>query len=81
MFGLVLLPTLSSHTHAGIHTLHARAGQGYIWMSHRTPGNAAWDLAAWSTREWRKRAAGDMPLRNAVQWQVGRRVWAVMSEP
>ncbi|KAM3258872.1 hypothetical protein ACQJBY_050568 [Aegilops geniculata] len=33
------------------------AGQGYVWMSHRTPGNDTWDLAVRSKQLWEELAA------------------------
>ncbi|KAL6601265.1 hypothetical protein ACP70R_044485 [Stipagrostis hirtigluma subsp. patula] len=33
------------------------AGQGYIWMSHRTPGSDTWELALRSKRLWEELAA------------------------
>ncbi|KAG2644549.1 hypothetical protein PVAP13_2KG372505, partial [Panicum virgatum] len=33
------------------------AGQGYIWMSHRTPGSDMWELAARSKQLWEELAA------------------------
>ncbi|XP_062198407.1 uncharacterized protein LOC133901154 isoform X2 [Phragmites australis] len=33
------------------------AGQGYIWMSHRTPGSDTWELAVRSKQLWEELAA------------------------
>ncbi|KAM3276701.1 hypothetical protein ACQJBY_044850 [Aegilops geniculata] len=33
------------------------AGQGYVWMSHRTPGSDTWDLAVRSKQLWEELAA------------------------
>ncbi|WVZ65539.1 hypothetical protein U9M48_014885 [Paspalum notatum var. saurae] len=33
------------------------AGQGYIWMSHRTPGSDMWELAVRSKQLWEELAA------------------------
>ncbi|XP_044382159.1 glycine oxidase isoform X1 [Triticum aestivum] len=33
------------------------AGQGYVWMSHRTPGSDTWDLAVRSKHLWEDLAA------------------------
>lgn len=35
----------------------ARAGQGYLWMSHRTPGSDTWELAVRSKQLWEELAA------------------------
>ena len=44
--------------------------QGYIWMAHRSPSSVSWDLASWSTGEWRRLIAeGDGELRDQVEWQ------------
>ncbi|MEW5314340.1 MAG: hypothetical protein WDW38_005848 [Sanguina aurantia] len=45
------------------------AGQGYIWMSHRTPATPAWELAAHSTALWRSLTAAGPAHAAAIQWQ------------
>ncbi|GAX84703.1 hypothetical protein CEUSTIGMA_g12125.t1 [Chlamydomonas eustigma] len=45
------------------------AGQGYIWMAHRSPNTAAWDLASCSVSEWKKMTDSDPELRGCVEWQ------------
>ncbi|KAL9243091.1 hypothetical protein vseg_017021 [Gypsophila vaccaria] len=49
------------------------AGQGYIWMTHRTPGTAVWDLAMRSRQLWQMlvnnlQADGVDPL-DALGWK------------
>ncbi|CAI5984927.1 unnamed protein product [Closterium sp. NIES-64] len=34
------------------------AGQGYIWMAHRSPGGVTWQLAEHSKRRWEEMAGG-----------------------
>uniref|UniRef100_A0A0D9XFK7 FAD-dependent oxidoreductase domain-containing protein 1 n=1 Tax=Leersia perrieri TaxID=77586 RepID=A0A0D9XFK7_9ORYZ len=55
------------------------AGQGYLWMSHRTPGSDTWELAVRSKRLWEELAAevdglGGGGARERLGWMrtVGR---------
>ena len=45
------------------------AGQGYIWLAHRQPGTAAWDLAAHSKRLWEERCS-TQDSADLIEWQV-----------
>lgn len=50
-------------------------GQGYIWLAHREPGSAAWDLAVQSKQLWEDNFRGlddsahERP-QNPLEWQV-----------
>lgn len=53
------------------------AGQGYIWLAHRQPQSAAWDLAARSKQLWEDQllplqynAHEEARKRIGVEWQV-----------
>jgi len=46
------------------------AGQGYLWMAHRSPSTAAWDLAAWSMREWKHTIGKNPELSRNTEWQA-----------
>ncbi len=56
------------------HVQHAHdAGQGYIWLAHRSIGDAAWALARHSKELWEELLCdtlNDTIYRIAVQWQV-----------
>uniref|UniRef100_A0ACD5XNF6 Uncharacterized protein n=1 Tax=Avena sativa TaxID=4498 RepID=A0ACD5XNF6_AVESA len=49
------------------------AGQGYVWMSHRTPGSDTWELAVRSKQLWEELAAemdglGGGGARDSLGW-------------
>eukprot|EP00798_Chlamydomonas_sp_ICE-L_P012539 gene12539-15754_t len=46
------------------------AGQGYIWMAHRSPLTAGWDLASWSIREWKALVEVHPELQTETEWQT-----------
>lgn len=45
------------------------AGQGYLWMAHRTAGTVGWTLAARSMALWDRLTAGDEAFRTAIERQ------------
>ncbi|GFR51438.1 hypothetical protein Agub_g13730 [Astrephomene gubernaculifera] len=45
------------------------AGQGYLWMAHRSPGSVGWALAARSMALWRKMLEAEPGLRGPLEWQ------------
>ncbi|KAK3132960.1 hypothetical protein QOZ80_6AG0530090 [Eleusine coracana subsp. coracana] len=45
------------------------AGQGYIWMSHRTPGSDTWELAVRSKQLWEELAAEVDSLGGGGAWE------------
>ncbi|KAI8468098.1 MAG: oxidoreductase [Monoraphidium minutum] len=46
------------------------AGQGYIWMAHRSPESPLWDLAVRSRGAWERFVADNPELAEAMQWQT-----------
>ncbi|OEL22025.1 hypothetical protein BAE44_0016956, partial [Dichanthelium oligosanthes] len=59
------------------------AGQGYIWMSHRTPGSDTWELAMRSKRLWEELAAevdgpGGGGAREMLGWMRTGRIMLVL---
>ncbi|GIL53567.1 hypothetical protein Vafri_9144 [Volvox africanus] len=46
------------------------AGQGYLWMAHRSPGTVGWALAARSVALWRRIVQQDDDLRATIEWQA-----------
>ncbi|KAK9830316.1 hypothetical protein WJX72_010961 [[Myrmecia] bisecta] len=51
------------------------AGQGYIWLAHRSPRSAAWPLAVWSKGLWEDYLSQTADLRDriapeALEWQA-----------
>jgi hypothetical protein len=46
------------------------AGQGYVWMAHRSPSTAVWDLAELSIFEWGRMLQAQPSLRSSIEWQV-----------
>jgi glycine/D-amino acid oxidase-like deaminating enzyme len=45
------------------------AGQGYVWMAHRSPGTAGWDLASDSIMTWHDMLNKDVGLKRDCEWQ------------
>ncbi|GJM99230.1 hypothetical protein PR202_ga16313 [Eleusine coracana subsp. coracana] len=45
------------------------SGQGYIWMSHRTPGSDTWELAVRSKQLWEELAAEVDSLGGGGAWE------------
>lgn len=77
---IACVPLTSSF--AASHTVHANAGQGYIWLAHRQPNSAGWAIAQRSKMLWESMIdAAEKPARNGhrrkrlgskadIEWQV-----------
>ena len=46
------------------------AGQGYIWLAHRNPASASWNLALRSKALWGDYLSSNTSLCRAANWQV-----------
>lgn len=46
------------------------AGQGYIWMAHRSPDSPLWELAARSQESWERFVRENPELAATMEWQV-----------
>ncbi|GBF90631.1 hypothetical protein Rsub_03203 [Raphidocelis subcapitata] len=76
--GLCIAHQLLQHTRLSVALIDRQqpcsgatgAGQGYIWMSHRSPDSPLWELAARSRDSWERFVRENPELATSMEWQT-----------